>query len=193
MTYRHIALMGRARSGKDTAAARLVQRYAFVRVAFADPLRESAMALDPIVGADTSAYGALPIRLSDLVKRYGWERSKTEFPEVRRTLQRLGEAVRENDPDYWLRLALDKIRTADRWGIPVVVTDCRYPNEFDALRAAGALLVRVDRPALDEHQDQAAGHISETALAGYPVDAVLTNGGTVAELHQAADGLAVRR
>ncbi|MFD7539559.1 hypothetical protein [Streptomyces sp. NPDC059819] len=185
--------MGRARSGKDTAAARLVQRHAFVRVAFADPLRESAMALDPIVGADASAYGALPIRLSDLVKRYGWERSKSEFPEVRRTLQRLGEAVRENDPDYWLRLALDKIRTADRWGIPVVVTDCRYPNEFDALRDAGALLVRVDRPSLDEHQDQTAGHISETALTGYPVDAVLTNGGTVAELHQAADGLAVRR
>ncbi|MFJ9549093.1 deoxynucleotide monophosphate kinase family protein [Streptomyces erythrochromogenes] len=193
MSFRHVALMGRARSGKDTAAARLVQRHQFVRVAFADPLRESAMALDPIVGADASPYGALPIRLSDLVKRYGWERAKTEYPEVRRTLQRLGEAVREHDRDYWLRLALDKIRTADRWGLPVVVTDCRYPNEAAALRAAGALLVRVDRPSLAEHQDQGAEHISETALAGYRPDAVLTNTGTVAELHQAVDRLAVPR
>ncbi|MEV7582223.1 hypothetical protein [Streptomyces erythrochromogenes] len=191
MSFRHVALMGRARSGKDTAAARLVSAHQFVRVAFADPLREAAMSLDPIVGADASVYGALPIRLSDLVKRYGWERAKTEYPEVRRTLQRLGEAVREHDPDYWLRLALDKIRTADRWGLPVVVTDCRYPNEAAALRSAGALLVRVDRPSLDQHRG--AEHISETALAGYRPDVVLTNGGTVAELHQAVDRLAVPR
>ncbi|MFB6535101.1 deoxynucleotide monophosphate kinase family protein [Streptomyces noursei] len=185
--------MGRAGSGKDTAAARLVQRYAFVRIAFADPLKTSALALDPIVGADPSPYGALPIRLSDLVKRHGWDRAKRQHPEVRRTLQRLGEAVREHDPDYWLRLALDKIRTADRWGLPVVVTDVRYPNEAAALRAAGALLVRVNRPGLDEHQDQAAEHVSETALAGYTVDAVLANTGTVADLDALVDTLAVRR
>ncbi|MFC9815606.1 hypothetical protein ACFVJM_26435 [Streptomyces virginiae] len=84
-----------------------------------------------------------------------------------------------------MRLALDKVRVADRWGLPVVVTDCRYPNEAAALRAAGALLVRVDRPSLAVHQDQGAEHISETALAGYRPDAVLTNSGSVAELHRA--------
>ncbi len=193
MSYRHIALMGRAGSGKDTAAARLVSTYQFVRVAFADPLKDSALRLDPIVGAEGTPLGALPIRLSDLVKRNGWDRAKREYPEVRRTLQRMGQAVREHDPDYWLRLALDKVKTAERWGLPVVVSDVRYPNEVAALRAAGALLVRVDRPGLDEHQDQAAEHVSETALAGYEVDAVLTNAGTLADLDALVDALAVRR
>lgn len=54
MSFQHVALMGRAGSGKDSAAARLVSRYQFVRVAFADPLKESALRLDPIVGAGKS-------------------------------------------------------------------------------------------------------------------------------------------
>ncbi|MGW2860825.1 deoxynucleotide monophosphate kinase family protein [Streptomyces sp. NPDC001205] len=193
MSFRHVALMGRARSGKDTVAARLVDAFQFTRIAFADPLRTAALDLDPIVGYEPSGYGPLPIRLSDLVRHHGWEASKI-FPEVRRTLQRLGEAMRTQDPDTWLRLALAKVEVADTWGLPVVVTDCRHPNEAEALKARGFLLVRVVRPgshgptSADERQ-----HISETALDDYPADAVLTNGGTLAELHQAADGLAVLR
>ncbi|CAM5362956.1 hypothetical protein GCM10010329_85040 [Streptomyces spiroverticillatus] len=195
MTYRHIALMGRAGSGKDTVARRLVERFQFTPVAVADPLRETALRLDPIIGAESTPLGALPIRLSDLIRRYGWDRAKREYPEVRRTLQRFGEAIRTDDPDYWLRMTLDKIGTADRWGLPVVITDVRHPNEADSLRCAGALMVRIDRPGT-EHQPtspDARQHISETALADYPADAVLSNAGTLAELHQLTDRLAVRR
>ncbi|MFJ2907807.1 hypothetical protein [Streptomyces sp. NPDC087212] len=162
-------------------------------MAFADPLKTAALDLDPVIGYTPTGYGPLPLRLSDDVRRFGWDGSK-QRPEVRRTLQRLGEAVRAHDADFWLRLALDKVAVADRWNLPVVLTDCRYPNEADALRAAGFVLVRVERPGLpgpaggDEPE-----HISETALDDYPADAVLTNAGTLAELHQAADGLAVPR
>ncbi|MEU5429022.1 hypothetical protein AB0H73_25995 [Streptomyces olivoreticuli] len=193
MTYRHVALIGRARAGKDSVGARLVARHDFVRVAFADPLRYAALDLDPIVSAESTALGALPIRLSDTVRQHGWEHAK-ERPEVRRTLQRLGEAMRLHDPAIWLRLALTKVDTADRWAVPVVITDVRHTNEAEALRERGFLLVRVVRPgdhgpvSRDEQQ-----HISETALDDYPADAVLTNGGSLAELHQAADGLAVPR
>ncbi|MFD9629802.1 deoxynucleotide monophosphate kinase family protein [Streptomyces violascens] len=193
MSFRHVALMGRARSGKDTVASRLIEEFQFTRVAFADPLRTAALDLDPIVGSEPAGYGPLPIRLSDLVRHCGWEGAKA-FPEVRRTLQRLGEAMRTQDTDTWLRLALAKVDVADTWGLPVVFTDCRHPNEADALRDRGFLLVRVVRPgphgptSRNERQ-----HISETALDDYPADAVLTNGGTVAELHAAADGLAVLR
>ncbi|GGV54249.1 hypothetical protein [Streptomyces spectabilis] len=193
MTYRHVALMGRARSGKDTAASRLVLRHQFTRVAFADPLRTTALDLDPIVGTEPTGLGALPIRLSDVVRRHGWDAAKI-FPEVRRTLQRLGEAVREHDPEHWLRLALAKVDTADRWNIPVVITDVRHVNEADALRTRGFALVRVVRPGAHGPASRAEReHVSETALDEYPADAVLTNGGTLAELYQAADGLAVPR
>ncbi|MFD4797201.1 deoxynucleotide monophosphate kinase family protein [Streptomyces anulatus] len=192
MSYRHVALMGRAGAGKDTAAARLVQRYAFVRVAFADPLKESALRLDPIVGAEGTSYGALPIRLSDVVKRYGWDRAKNSYPEVRRTLQNLGEAVRADDPDFWLRMALDKVTTADRWSLPVVISDVRYANEADALRAAGALMVRIERPGASAG-GEAARHVSELDLDAYPADVTVSNTGTVADLDALVDALAIRR
>lgn len=193
MTYRHVALIGRARAGKDTVGARLSSRYAYVRVAFADPLRDAALALDPIVGAESTSYGHLPIRLSDLVGRYGWETAKTRYPEIRRTLQRLGEAVREHDPDYWVRLALGRLDVADRWNLPVVVTDVRHVNEADALRSRGALVVRVVRPDGDQLGGAEGQHITETALADYPADVTITNAGSLADLHQLADSLAIRR
>ncbi|MET9147293.1 hypothetical protein [Streptomyces sp. NPDC004042] len=191
MSYRHVALMGRAGSGKDTAAARLVQRYAFVRVAFADPLKEAARRLNPIVGAEGTSYGALPIRLTDVVSRYGWDRAKNAYPEVRRTLQNLGETVRADDSDFWLKLALNKIATADRWSLPVVVSDVRYANEADALRAAGALMVRIERPGASAGGN-AADHVSEHALDDFTADVTIPNTGTVADLHALVDTLAVR-
>ncbi|BAU83116.1 hypothetical protein SLA_2183 [Streptomyces laurentii] len=193
MTYRHVALMGRAGSGKDTVGARLVSRFAFARVAFADPLRALARDLDPIVGHETTGAGPLPLRLSDVLRREGWDRAK-QRPEIRRTLQRLGQSVRDQDEEFWIRAALSKVDVADRWNLPVVVTDCRYRNEAKALRARGFLLVRIERPGThgpageDERQ-----HRSETELDGFPADAVLTNGGSVDELHAFTDRIAVPR
>ncbi|MFB6423090.1 hypothetical protein ACFCXC_00450 [Streptomyces microflavus] len=184
--------MGRAGAGKDTAAARLVRRYQFVRVAIADPLKESALRLDPIIGAEGTFYGALPIRLSDVVNRYGWDRAKTSYPEVRRTLQNLGEAVRGDDPDFWLRIALDQVATADRWNVPVVVSDVRHGNEADALRAAGFLMVRIERPGATAG-GEAARHVSELDLDAYPADVTIPNVGTVADFNALVDTLALRR
>lgn len=192
MTYRHIALMGRAGSGKDAAASRLISRYQFVRVAFADPLKRVALGADPIVGSEPTGYGPLPLRLSDVVRREGWDTAKSR-PEVRRVLQRLGQAVRDTDAGFWLRLALATVDVADRWNVPVVITDCRYTNEAETLRRRGFLLVRVERPGSRGAGGEASRHVSETELDDFPPDAVLTNGGTLDELHAAADGLAVPR
>ncbi|MFE5896865.1 hypothetical protein ACFQ67_05505 [Streptomyces sp. NPDC056488] len=172
--------------------ARLAARFVFTRVAFADPLRDLAVALDPVVGVEATGFGSLPLRLSDVLRREGWDRAK-QRPEVRRTLQRLGQGVRDQDEGHWLRLALAKLDVADRWGLPVVVTDCRYENEATALRQRGALLVRVERPDRAAPAGETAEHRSETELDGFAADAVLTNGGTVAELHALADRLAVPR
>ncbi|MFE9256515.1 hypothetical protein [Streptomyces sp. NPDC006879] len=186
MGYPHIALLGRARSGKDTLAARLVSRHAYTRVAFADPLKDMCLSLDPIVAYEPSGYGPLPTRLSAVVQRYGWERAKERFPEVRRTLQRGGQAVREHDAGHWLSLALDKVAVADTWNLPVVVTDCRYPNEAEALKARGFRLVRITRPGVG---GMTPDHESETALDDYPADVTIANVGTVAELNSLADAL----
>ncbi|MFJ7419770.1 hypothetical protein ACIQXD_14310 [Streptomyces uncialis] len=186
MGYPHIALIGRARSGKDTVAARLVRRYAYTRIAFADPLKSLVLDIDPIVAYEPSGYEPLPTRLSAVVERYGWETAKDRFPEVRRVLQRTGQALRDQDPDHWLSLALDKVTVADTWNLPVVVTDCRHPNEAQALKARGFRLVRIVRPGVS---DRAADHVSETALDRFPTDTTMANTGTVEDLNALADTL----
>jgi len=180
--YPNIALTGLARSGKDSVAGRLVSLYGYTRVAFADPLKEAALRTDPWVLH--SAYGQLLNvgRLSDLIDCLGWETAKDRYPEVRRILQEYGQAIREMDPDFWIRAALRKVQRARFEGKPVVVSDVRYANEADALRSAGFMVVRVVRPG------QAPGqHRSEREMLDYQVDDEIVNDGTLYDLYMKVD------
>lgn len=169
-----VGLIGKKRVGKDTFAAVLVEEFGFTRVAFADPLKEMALTIDPIidVGAGWDDEGHL-YSLNDLVKAHSWEYVKDTYPEARRVLQHLGDGVRQFDPEFWVRAGMahaDGLRRdrrdegkwdASQW--PVVITDVRYPNEADAIREAGGILVRIVRPGVDDGDT----HASETALDGY--------------------------
>lgn len=193
--YRNIGLIGKARSGKDTVAKRLGQRYAYQRVAFADPLKEMALRIDPIVIPDAYPQHDGPVRLSQIVSGMGWESAKDNYPEVRRILQHCGQTMREADPDFWLRIALDKVREHNDAQLPVVVSDVRYRNEALSLRRAGFKLVRIVRPpngtALTMREIRAAMHASETELDGFTADLTLHNAGSLDELHKSADLLTV--
>lgn len=178
-----IGLSGKKRAGKDTVAAYLVEKYGFARVAFADPLRRAALALDPIITAATITGSLRTFRLSDLVGSQGWEAAK-EHPEVRRILQRMGVGVRDLDPYFWLHIAAEKIGDMMAARRNVVVTDVRFPNEADYIKRHG-FLVRITRPGLD-HADT---HESETALDDYPHDAYLINDGSVQDLRGLVDCL----
>lgn len=181
----NIALIGKARSGKDTAAAFLVRERAYTRVAFADPLKEMALSIDPWI--PTHPYGdrRIHVRLSALVRDAGWEYAKDHYPEVRHTLQRIGQTQREFDADYWVNVAARKIAGAERWNLPVVVTDVRYRNEADMLRARGFRMVRIIRPFAEMRQGASAQHASETELDDYPADVLIRNDGDLAQLQRA--------
>lgn len=168
MTGRHtspplIGLTGRKRSGKDTLAGFLVRDHGFVRVAFADPLKDAALAVNPIVDTDVDGH---PVRLQEAVSDLGWEEAK-EIREVRRTLQELGVAIRAIDDSFWVDAAMREVARLRAQGIPVVITDVRFPNEADAIQALGGRIVRVTRAGLDTSDT----HVSETAMDGYDVNA----------------------
>jgi hypothetical protein len=181
-TYPNIALIGKARSGKDTVAARLIATRSYTRVAFADPLKEMALALDPLIPMNHLEAHS---RLSLVVEQLGWEYAKDNYPEIRRVLQHLGSAVRDQDEDFWLQQAMNKVWAAYDWNLPVVVTDCRYRNEADELREAGFMLVRIERPT--GAPSPGADHASETELDYLQCDAVIGNVGTLDELYAQVD------
>ena len=166
-----IGVMGKKRSGKDTFASFLVDGYGYKRVAFADPLKEALLKVDPIIAERVPGVDYGPeIRLSREVERIGWEEAK-EIPEVRRLLQSYGVTIRSYQPDFWLNLALAQAHVEWLQGNPVVITDVRFPNEADAIKKAGGLLVRVVRPGLASDDT----HESETALDDYIHDLLIPN------------------
>jgi hypothetical protein len=75
---------------------------------------------------------------------------------------------------------------------PVVVSDVRYPNEAETLRAHGFRIIRIVRPDAEPLPGGASAHDSETALDDYVPDALIYNGGSLAELHSRADALTSR-
>jgi hypothetical protein len=180
MTAPLIGMIGRRRSGKDSVAETLVSEFGYARVAFADPLKEAALTVDPIVGVRVTDAIPHALRLSTVVDEIGWEAAKDSYPtEARGTaLQRLGDAVRNLDADFWVRAAMSRVTASDA---PVIVTDCRFPNEAEAIRLAGGIIVRVVRPGAvaDPGVDS---HPSETALDDYPEDFYVDNSGTLDEL-----------
>jgi len=170
-----IALIGRARSGKDSVAGRLVSEHGYTRVAFADKLKEAVLALDPLI------FGT--VHLAEMVELNGWEAAKSH-PEVRRVLQHYGQAIREISPKFWINAAFPAMLGKTR----IVVSDVRYRNEADALRAAGFTLVRITRPGMP--LGVGADHVSENELATYPTSLNIVNGASLTDLYARADKLA---
>jgi hypothetical protein len=192
-----VGLTGKKRAGKDTVAARLVERHGFARVAFADPLKEAALGLDPLVRIEVDEVGPLAqvvgsqvfqphgyYRLSSVVAAAGWEAAK-EVREVRRTLQRYGVAIRDLSPEFWVAQGLAKAEALLDQGTSVVITDVRFPNELDAIGGAGGFHVHVDRPGVDTSDP----HPSETALEPFydDADVEVLNHGSLGDLHDAVD------
>jgi dephospho-CoA kinase len=112
--------------------------------------------------------------------------------------------MREIDPDVWIKHAERKVRGtidfrvntgADRIGI--VITDLRQQNEYEWARANGFTIIRVTAPdevriarairAGDDFNENDLEHVTESAIDGFEVDAVIVNKGSLEELQTKID------
>jgi hypothetical protein len=169
-----IGLSGYAQSGKDTVANILVEKHGYTRVAFADPIREMLYEMDPLIPKGYGA-GVINYRLQDLVDSYGWDKVKTEHPEVRRLLQDLGGGGRKVFGDsFWIYQALSDVAPDDK----VVVSDVRFKNEAQWVQEFNGQIWRIKRLGTDAVND----HISESEMDGYPVNQIFINNGTLEDL-----------
>lgn len=178
MASKLIGLSGYAQSGKDTTANILIDEFGFTRVAFADALREALYSLNPIVRHVSKMSGGWDIRVQDFVDEIGWDRAKVQEPEIRALLQRLGTEVGRNllGDNIWVKLAMAKVQEIPG---PVVITDMRFPNEYDAVAAYLGERWRIERPGTEPVN----AHPSETALDGYPFDEYIKNEGSLDDLY----------
>lgn len=184
-----IGITGRKKSGKDTIGKFLINEYGFVRVAFADALKEACKIVFGFT--DEQVYDD---RLKEIVDEY-WNHSPREI------LQKVGtELFRDGLPklcehisnDIWIRSVDRKIKNLRKEGhTRIVITDVRFPNELDYIQKLNTSNSngfigeswKVSRPSLLKDIDpNLPVHASEALIDDFECDTKFVNDGTIDEL-----------
>ena len=126
-----IGFCGPIGAGKTTCARHLEASHGFRRVRFAGPLKDMLRALGL---TDEELDGHLKEQPCDLLGG--------QTP--RRAMQTLGTEWGRAliHPDLWVLAWLHAIKDYPQ----VVVDDVRFPNEVETIRAAGGMVILVERP-----------------------------------------------
>ncbi len=137
---RLIAFTGKAGAGKSSAADALVEE-GWVRVKFADPLKNMMRAFYKSCGLEDSAY--IESRIEGAMKEEPDPFLKGRTP--RHAMQTLGsewgrDCVHQN---LWVEAWSQKVMNMFDRELDVVVDDCRFPNEAAAVRALGGRIVEI--------------------------------------------------
>ena len=166
---RVIGFAGSAGAGKDTAATTLIAShpYRFRRAAFADKLKEATATL---FGIDRRSLESADVKAGYIDRSLFGELTYRSF------LQLFGtDGVRNHiDKDFWVKLLFHNIEKKGD-NKCYLITDVRFPNEYEAIVSRGGTVYRVIRPALEEDA-QVAAHSSERSLSGYELPILLNEG-----------------
>lgn len=206
-----IGLCGFAGAGKDTAADLLATHAGFRKLAFADALKAeltTAFCVEPIVFIRPE-FKTRPMQelaltrctdrgYIDAALRHGVENwsgagafvtadELTRPRTPRETMQLWGTQYRRaHNPNHWTDIVHRRIQycTRELHERRFVVTDCRYGNEVDALRAMGGQLWQIKRPGLDAGTTSEGQHSSATDGSAFGPDAVINNAHDIRHLQQ---------
>jgi len=142
---------------------------------FADPLKLMAMHLFGLTeqqcyGSDEDKNTKTSVKTKFMKKLLGRDLSDSNFLTAREFLQLFGTDVcRAIKSDVWTSSCLTRIKDSNTE--LAIVSDCRFPNEVEAIKSVEGKVIRLTRcPYNDEHE-------SETALTdGYEgYDCVIDN------------------
>lgn len=172
-----LGMIGKAQSGKTTAAEVFVREGGFKRVRFADPIKKMVRQLlisAQIPEDQTWEYldgdlreEPIPV-LNGVTARYLMQTLGTEWGRM------------QVGPYLWLNLTKEEIQRHLNSGYNVIVDDVRFLNEVNLLRGMGGRIVEVQRPGLPETPTYK--HASEKQKLNY--DVAIFNTGTKDQFEQ---------
>ena len=168
-----VLLSGWAGSGKDAAAALMIEEMGFSRAAFADALKE-----------DVAWRTNMPHSL--FCEHHLKDRSLAEpcalYPTAktpRDLLLQHAAHMRQADPDVYSRSVVATI--SGIYYPRIVISDWRYQREYDyickELRSAKILCCRITRPGIEP-----SDHPTEHDLDAFPMDIIIKNDGCISSL-----------
>lgn len=123
-------------SGKDTAVDHAIEMYGGTRFSFAKPIYD--------------------------IQRYAQQICGFKQEKDRQFLQYVGtEWARNIEEDVWVRVCLESVPDVGN----AFISDCRFPNEFEALKKDGWTLIKLVRDIQEERKGTGShAHQSEVAL-----------------------------
>lgn len=162
-----VGISGKMRSGKDTVAEYIVNKYGFEHLKFSTGIKE--------------IYDMVNYKEDDGVK-------------PRRALQEIGQTMRRViGQDVWIEYTLKDYDPSKN----TVISDVRQDNEFHALRERGALIIlvttspRVQKErlmALGETEDEYMSHETEIITESL-ADIHIVNDSSLEELYYQIDSI----
>lgn len=205
-----LGVTGLIGSGKDTVADYLCTFHGFKRVSFAASLKD---AVSSVFGWDRELLeGSTKTSREWREQTDTWWSTRLQMDITPRwVLQYWGTDVLRNHfhTDIWVASVENKLRQSTD---NIVITDCRFVNEVDAIKRAGGVAIRVergDKPDWYEaavsynkgpngnstwslsksHLDRAKIHASEYSSVGISYDHYIDNNGTIDELHKKVESI----
>jgi hypothetical protein len=202
-----IGVCGFIGSGKDTVADYLQNFHEFRRESFASTLKDAVAA---VFGWDRTMLEGRTKEAREWREQVDpWWAHRLDMPTLtpRWVLQYWGTEVCRKGfhDDIWIASLENKLRNSKD---SVVISDCRFPNEIQAIKDAGGKIVWVQRGTLPDWYDIAVNanlghnyavqelkmrkiHASETAWVGTNFDVILDNNGSIDDLYKQSAALIV--
>jgi hypothetical protein len=183
-----IGLCGSQGAGKDTVGGILESKHGFVKLAFASAIKDILSAIfswprDMLEGLTKESR-----EWRETPNKY-WS-NKLAIPDFspRRAMQIVGTDLFRNhlNQDIWINIIENKIimlRESDP-NINIVITDCRFENEFDMIRKFSE--ARIIKIVKDTHVKITATHSSENDWTNVDCE-ILQNNGSIESLRLALD------
>jgi hypothetical protein len=171
-----IGVVGPKRSGKDTVASILVRSNRFIVCPFASFLKDSCKAIFML--SDDQLHGNHKESMDPR-----WNTTP------RKILQSVGDLFRKKLSEFLPELNMGNSETIwcrcfeiwlSQFSTPqcIVIPDVRFHDEANLIKSLGGILLRVNRPGLEDTDD----HESEQQQKGIEVEHTIENDGTTTDL-----------
>jgi hypothetical protein len=176
-----VFLSGWAGSGKDAAAALMVEEMGFQRHAFADSLKHDVATR---TGIPVATFHCHHTKNKPLTTPLPAEYSTAQSP--RDLLIQHAAAMRATNPNVYAEAVAASILL--NHGLRHVISDWRYPNEFEHIRDTlgptfTLVRIRIERGSVTPSADPTEHYLDEVAM-----DTVIHNDGSISELRDAIRG-----
>jgi hypothetical protein len=173
---RIIAITGAKRSGKDTLANYIADRYQYTKIRIADPLKDAVSAFfnfskDQV--GDNDAKDQIDTRWG-ITPRKALQFFGTEV--IQYKMQELLPGI---DRKFLAYSLVNKLEDHKYY----IISDLRFYHEYEELAKLDAFIIRVDRPVMtDDHNHDVQVHPSEVEYRMIPCHMNVVNDKSIADM-----------